>query len=75
MRATSALRQWCLRLTFFTRSNCSLCTDAKHVISNVWQRRPFEYTQIDVMAPKQDKWKALYEYDAPVVRWLFPMER
>lgn len=36
-------------------------------MAKVWERRPFEYTEIDVMAPKQDKWKALYEFDTPVV--------
>lgn len=57
-----------LRLTFFTRPNCGLCTEAKEVISTVWKRRPFEYDEIDVMAAKQAKWKELYEFDTPVVR-------
>lgn len=68
MRATAFLRQqWNLRLTLFIRQNCSLCTDAKDVMSKVWDRRPFEYTEIDVMAAKQEKWKNLYEFDTPVV--------
>ena len=70
MRATNILRQWTMRLTFFTRPNCSLCTEAKDVMSKVWDRRPFEYTEIDVMASKQDKWKALYEFDTPVVCYM-----
>ena len=37
-------------------------------MSKVWDRRPFEYTEIDVMAPGQTKWKNLYEFDTPVVR-------
>lgn len=69
MRPTLLLRQqqWVLRLTFFTRPNCGLCTEAKEVMSKVWDRRPFEFTEVNVMAPKQDKWKALYEFDTPVV--------
>lgn len=55
-------------MTLFIRQNCSLCTDAKDVMSKVWDRRPFEYTEIDVMAPGQMKWKNLYEFDTPVVR-------
>lgn len=69
MRASAILRQqWSLRLTLFIRQNCSLCTDAKGVMSNVWDRRPFEYTEIDVMSAGQTKWKNLYEFDTPVVR-------
>lgn len=56
------------RLTLFTRENCSLCTDARSVLNNVFARRPFEYDVIDVMAPRQEKWKAVYEFDTPVVR-------
>jgi hypothetical protein len=37
-------------------------------MSKVWDRRPFEYTEIDVMAANQTKWKNLYEFDTPVVR-------
>jgi hypothetical protein len=55
-------------MTLFIRQNCSLCTDAKDVMSKVWDRRPFEYTEIDVMAANQTKWKNLYEFDTPVVR-------
>ena len=67
MRATLVLFRQCLRLTLFTRPNCSLCDDAKGVLSKVWDRRPFEYDEINVMESKQDKWKALYEFDTPVV--------
>lgn len=67
MRASVALLRQSLRLTLFTRQNCSLCDDAKGVLSKVWDRRPFEYDEIDVMKPGQDKWKAVYEFDTPVV--------
>jgi glutaredoxin len=67
MRATLALRQCALRLTLFTRANCGLCDNAKETLSKVWDRRHFDYSEIDVMAPGQGKWKALYEFDTPVV--------
>ena len=67
MRATTVLLRQCVRLTFFTRPNCSLCDDGKGVLSKIWDRRPFNYDEVNVMAAKQDKWKALYEFDTPVV--------
>jgi hypothetical protein len=54
-------------ITLFTRQNCSLCDDAEHVLSRVWDRRPFEYSKIDVMSSGQEKWKNVYEFDTPVV--------
>ncbi|KAG4425675.1 hypothetical protein IFR04_001137 [Cadophora malorum] len=47
--------------------NCSLCTNAKQTLSNVWDVRPFHYTEIDVMKPDAKKWRDLYEFDTPVV--------
>ncbi|KAK6381117.1 hypothetical protein LTR65_001029 [Meristemomyces frigidus] len=67
MKPTAALWQHALRVTFFTRPNCSLCTDAKGVLAKVWDRRQFAYDEIDVMTPGQEKWKGLYEFDTPVV--------
>lgn len=55
------------RITLFTRANCSLCDHAKAVLSKAWDKRPFDYTEIDVMAPGQKKWKDIYEFDTPVV--------
>lgn len=66
MRATSILYRQCVRLTLFTRPNCSLCDDAKAVLSKVWDKKPFEYDEMNVM--EHPKWKALYEFDTPVVR-------
>lgn len=65
MRATAILRS--MRLTLFTRENCSLCDTAKLVVNKVKQTRPFEYQEIDVMTAQQEKWKDLYEFDTPVV--------
>jgi hypothetical protein len=65
-RATSRLLD--CRITFFTRTPCSLCDTAKTVVQNVQKKRVFKYTEINVMEPGQEKWKALYEFDTPVVR-------
>jgi len=66
MRTSVARLSHACRLTLFVRENCSLCTDAKMVLSKVWEKRPFEYEEINVMAAGQDKWKAVYEFDTPV---------
>ncbi|KAL2353888.1 hypothetical protein BJ546DRAFT_845174 [Cryomyces antarcticus] len=54
-------------VTLFTRLNCSLCDDAKRQLSVLWEKRRFEYTEINVMEPAQERWKRLYEFDTPVV--------
>jgi hypothetical protein len=64
-RATSRLLE--CRITLFTRANCSLCDNAKAVLGTVKQRTPFQYTEINVMEPGHEKWKAVYEFDTPVV--------
>lgn len=69
MRAANRLLQAC-RITLFTRANCSLCTDAKHTLSAVWDTRPFVFREVDVMKPDQTAWRNLYEFDTPVVRHL-----
>jgi hypothetical protein len=65
MVAQTAVSQ-ALRITLFSRANCSLCTTARQVLDSVQQRRKFELHQIDVMAPGNSKWK-VYEFDVPVV--------
>ena len=67
MRSTAFLLKQCVRVTMFSRKNCSLCDEGKEVLSKVWNKKPFEYSEVDVMAKKQEKWKALYEFDVPVV--------
>lgn len=67
MRATPSLLQRICRITFFYRQNCALCDNAKQTLSNVWDKRPFHYTEIDVMSAGQQKWKDVYEFDTPVV--------
>jgi hypothetical protein len=68
MKPTVPLLQRALRITLFTRPNCSLCDNARVVLSRVWGKRPFEYEEIDVMKPEGRVWKDLYEFDTPVVR-------
>ncbi|KAK8193736.1 hypothetical protein HDK77DRAFT_480963 [Phyllosticta capitalensis] len=67
MRATPSLLQRICRITFFYRQNCALCDNAKQTLSNVWDKRPFHYTEIDVMSAGQQKWKDVYEFDTPVI--------
>nr|POE47860.1 glutaredoxin-like protein [Quercus suber] len=67
MRLTLRLWQQSLRLTLFTRENCSLCVDAKTVLSRVWDKRAFAFEEVDVMQLKHQKWKDIYEFDTPVV--------
>ena len=65
MQLTQRLLQHASRLIFFTRQNCSLCTDAKGVLQNIAQSRQFDYQEVDVMKEGQEKWKAAYEFDVP----------
>lgn len=64
-RATSRLLA--CRITFFTRTPCGLCDDAKVVVQNVKAKRSLEYQEINVMDRGQEKWKGVYEFDTPVV--------
>ncbi|KAL0938846.1 glutaredoxin domain-containing protein [Colletotrichum truncatum] len=55
------------RITLFTRDNCGLCLRAKSALSNVWDRRPFNFKEIDITAPEAKRWKDLYDFDVPVI--------
>ncbi|OTA59287.1 hypothetical protein K449DRAFT_436252 [Hypoxylon sp. EC38] len=67
MRATSRLLQAC-RITLFTRENCGLCTEARSVLSNVWDSRPFQFKEIDIIkSDAKPRWRDLYEFDVPVI--------
>lgn len=67
MKPTPRLLQHALRLTLFTHEHCSLCVNVKDVMAKVWDRRHFEYGEVDILAPENQKWKSLYEFDIPVV--------
>ncbi|KAF9740899.1 hypothetical protein PMIN06_011174 [Paraphaeosphaeria minitans] len=64
-RASSRLLQ--SRITFFTRSPCSLCNTAKTAVQNVRKERNFDYEEINVMEPGQERWRDVYEFDTPVI--------
>lgn len=66
MRLTSRLLQSC-RITLFTRETCGLCTQAKSVLSDVWDTRPFQYKEVDIMKPEAKGWRDIYDFDVPVV--------
>ena len=66
MRVTTRLLQSC-RITLFTRENCGLCTQARSVLSDVWDQRPFAFKEIDIIKPESKAWRDLYEFDVPVV--------
>ncbi|CCU76762.1 glutaredoxin domain-containing protein [Blumeria hordei DH14] len=55
-----------IRITLFTRVNCSLCVDAKKTLAEVQKIRPFEYREINVMDPESKDWRDIYEFDTPV---------
>lgn len=71
MRVTTRLLQSC-RITLFTRENCGLCTQARSVLSDVWDQRPFAFKEIDIIKPESKAWRDLYEFDVPVVSYPRP---
>lgn len=70
MRPTRFLSQN-LRVTLFTRVNCSLCDVVKHTLDKVQKRRPFDYSEIDVM--KNKEWTRAYQYEVPVLHIQKPL--
>lgn len=55
------------RITLFSRDDCGLCTQAKGVLSDVWDKRPFDYKEVNLAKPEFKHWKNLYDFDIPVV--------
>ena len=37
-----------LTITLFTRTNCSLCHVARDVLGKVWEKKHFEYQEVDI---------------------------
>ncbi|KAH8881260.1 hypothetical protein GQ53DRAFT_832601 [Thozetella sp. PMI_491] len=66
MHVSARLLQAC-RITLFTRENCGLCTQARSVLSQVWDARPFAYKEVDIVDPKAKAWRDLYDFDVPVI--------
>jgi len=67
MRLSPALRTAAVRLTLFTRANCGLCEVAKSRIVELQKKRPVEYSEVDIMAAGQEKWRDVYDFDVPVL--------
>lgn len=67
MRASRPLFIYSAKLTLFTRTRCSLCDVAKLNIAQVQKKRTIDYNEVDVMAPGQQQWKNLYEFETPVL--------
>ncbi len=55
------------RLTLFTRAHCGLCDTAKARLVEVRTKRRVEYTEVDILAPGQRRWRDVYEFDVPVL--------
>ncbi|TRX88204.1 hypothetical protein FHL15_010893 [Xylaria flabelliformis] len=67
MRHTARLFQAC-RITLFTRQNCGLCSDARSVLSDVWDARPFQFNEVDIVKSETGRqWRDLYDFDVPVI--------
>ncbi|RAL10408.1 glutaredoxin family protein [Aspergillus homomorphus CBS 101889] len=56
-----------VRVTLFTRAGCGLCDTAKHTVTQLHKRRPFEYTETDIALPSNKPWKDVYDFDVPVL--------
>lgn len=67
MRLSPRLLQQSCRITLFTRANCGLCVRARSALSNVWDARPFEFQEIDIIQPEAQAWRNLYDLDVPVI--------
>lgn len=67
MFPTRALLSNAARVTLFTRVNCGLCDTAKHTVTLLNKRRPFDYSELDIMIPANKAWKDVYEFDVPVL--------
>ncbi|KAI8310287.1 Glutaredoxin-like protein C5orf63-like protein [Colletotrichum sp. SAR11_59] len=55
------------RITLFTRDGCGLCVRGKSALSAVWDKRPFDFTEIEITKPEFKRWKYLYDFDVPVI--------
>jgi glutaredoxin len=67
MRATLARRMYTAQLTLFTRADCGLCEVAKQRLDEVRKKRTVEYSEVDILADGQQKWRNMYEFDVPVL--------
>ncbi|KAL6048514.1 Glutaredoxin, variant 2 [Balamuthia mandrillaris] len=58
-------------IRLFTKSDCGLCEDAKHVLlrvrSKVGPFAPFELEEVDIRKKENEEWMLKYCFDIPVV--------
>ncbi|HEY4554365.1 MAG TPA: glutaredoxin family protein, partial [Bacillaceae bacterium] len=55
-----------MRLTFYTRTQCPLCEDAKLVLKSLQREYPFEVEEVDIS--RSDKLTEEYGLMIPVVK-------
>ena len=67
MKASLQLLSPTVRLTLFTRVNCSLCDSAKLAVAKARKQLEVGYEEIDIMQEGQRHWRDQYEFDVPVV--------
>lgn len=49
------------------RDNCGLCVRAKSALSHVWDRRPFDFKEVNITHPEAKPWKDIYDFDVPAI--------
>ena len=40
-------------------------------MSDVWDKQPFAFEEVDIVKPEAKKWRDLYDFDVPVVSRVF----
>lgn len=55
------------QVTLFTRAGCGLCDTAKHTVVQLNKRKPFAYSELDIMTPANKPWRDVYDFDVPVL--------
>lgn len=59
-----------VKLTFFTKSSCGLCTTAKENVAKAlktYSNGKHEYLEVDIAKPENKKWWDVYCFDVPVL--------
>lgn len=61
-----------VKLTFFSKDTCQLCTNAKQVLEKAMHNQHIKAKEldlevVDIMDPKNSKWFDMYCYDVPVL--------
>ena len=56
-----------MRLSFFTKPDCTLCVSAWFVVEKVARRFGVTVERVDISAPGAEAWFKQYRHDIPVV--------